>query len=370
MFALALASMLPAQERMAYVGTYTGPASQGIYAFRFEPGSGKMTAMGLMAETVSPSFLAIHPNRRFLYAVNEVADYDGKQAGSVSSFSIDAGTGKLKFLNRVSSRGAGPCHLALDKTGRWLFVANYAGGSVAVFPVHTDGTLGEASAFIQHSGSSVNRERQSGPHAHSANPSPDNRFVLVADLGLDQVFSYRFDSAKGTLAPDDPPYTKIAAGSGPRHMAFAPDGKYAYVLSELLATVTAFRYDASGGSMEELQTLSTLPDNFTGNKSGAEIAMHPNGKFLYASNRGDDSIAIFRVDPVHGTISAAGRVPTQGKTPRNFAIDLSGAYLFAANQNSGSVVEFRIDPSIGGLTPTGEVLNIPSPVCIVFVAVR
>jgi 6-phosphogluconolactonase len=272
----------------------------------------------------------------------------------------------LTVLNRVSTRGGGPCHLELDRSGKWLFVANYGGGSVAAFPVHDDGTLGEASAFFQHAGASVNKARQSGPHAHETVVSPDNKFVLAADLGLDKVFTYRLDPAKGGLAPGEPPFAATAPGLGPRHLAFRPDGKFVYVLSEMLSSVTAFRYEARRGTLAEQQTLSTLPEGFSGDNSGAEIAAHPGGKFLYSSNRGDDSIAIFRIDAAKGTLTSAGRVSTQGKTPRGFAIDPAGRFLVAGNQNSGTVVVFRIDQQTGGLTPTGTVLQVGSPVSVVF----
>ena len=358
----------PPTDVIMYVGTYTKAPSKGIYAYRFQGATGEVTPLGtagLAAETENPSFLAVHPNQRFLYAVNEVSRYEDENAGSVSAFSIDRATGTLTLLNRVSSRGGGPCHLELDRSGKWLFVANYGGGSVAAFPVHDDGKLGEASAFFQHEGKSVNAARQSGPHAHETVVSPDNRFVLAADLGLDKVFTYRLDPAKGGLAPE-PQFAAIAPGSGPRHLAFRPDGKFVYVLKEMLSAVIAFRYDAGGGTLTELQTLSTLPEGFTGDSSGAEIATHLSGKFLYASNRGDDSIAIFRIDATKGTLTSAGRVSTQGKTPRGFAIDPSGRFLVAGNQNSGTVVVFRIDQQTGGLTPTGTVLQVGSPVNVVF----
>jgi 6-phosphogluconolactonase len=355
-----------AGDRTMYVGTYTRDASKGIYAYRFDSATGKAAPLGLVAETENPSFLAIHPNRRFLYAVNEISMYNGQAAGSVSAFAIDPATHALMLLNRVSARGAGPCYVAVDKTGKWLFAANYSGGSVAAFPIHDDGSLGEASAFFQHTGSSVNERRQSGPHAHVVALSPDNRFALVADLGLDRVFSYRIDPAKGGLAPNDPPFVTLAAGSGPRHLAFRPDAKFVYSLNELLSTVTAFRYDASRGSLKELQTLSTLPKSWSGSNSTAEIVVHPNARFLYASNRGDDSIVVFRIDPSRGTLTFVDRTPTQGKTPRNFAIDPSGTFLLAANQDSGSIVTFRIDSGTGRLTPTADMLEVPSPVCILF----
>jgi 6-phosphogluconolactonase len=351
-----------------YVGTYTRAPSKGIYAYRFQGATGGVTPLGtagLAVETENPSFLAVHPNQRFLYAVNEVSRYEGRDAGSVSAFSIDRATGALTLLNRVSSRGGSPCHLELDRSGKWLFVANYGGGSVAAFPVHPDGKVGEASAFVQHTGAGADAARQKGPHAHETVVSPDNRYVLAADLGLDKVFSYKLDPAKGGLAPA-PQVAAIAPGSGPRHLAFRPDGKFVYVLKEMLSAVVAFRYGAAGGTLAELQTVSTLPEGFSGENSGAEIAAHPSGKFLYASNRGDDSIAIFRIDADKGTLVSAGRVSTQGKTPRGFAIDPSGRFLVAANQNSGTLVIFRIDQETGGLTAVGTPVEVPSPVSVVF----
>jgi 6-phosphogluconolactonase len=368
--AVPLAAAAAKGEWIAYIGTYTRQKSKGIYAYRFVPASGKLTAIGLVAETVNPSFLAIHPNQRFLYAANEVGNYQGQPAGSISAFAIDPTTGQLKPLNQVSSKGSGPCHVALDHTGKWLFAANYSSGSVAAYPVHDDGTLGEASAFVQHSGASANPQRQSGPHAHEVTVSADNRFVLVNDLGLDQILVYRLDPVKGTLAPNDPPFVKLAPGSGPRHMAFGKGGRFAYAVNEILLTVTAFRYDAGHGSLTELQTVPASPETFPGPKSGAEIAVHPDGKFLYASNRGPDNIAIFRIDAQKGTLTAVERVPTQGKTPRNFAIDPTGGYLFAANQDSDNMVVFHIDKGTGHLTPAGNVLDVGAPVCVVFAAVK
>jgi 6-phosphogluconolactonase len=347
-------------DYIVYGGTYTRPnKSKGIYAWRFTPATGKVTSIGLVGETASPSFLAIHPNRKFLYAVNEISTYKGEKAGSVSSFAIDAKTGMLKALNTVSSRGDGPCHLAIDPSGKWLIVANYGAGSIAEYPVHADGTLGESSSFVQHEGSSVDQARQKGPHAHSAVLSPDGKLVFVNDLGLDKILSYKVDGLK----PADPPFTKIAAGAGPRHLAFAPNGRFAYAITEMTASVVAFRYSA--GKFEELQTVPNLSEDFAG-KSGAEIAVSPNGKFVYSSTRGHDSISIFAIDPAKGTLTFVDRTPTQGKTPRNFAIDPTGAYLFAANQDSDNVVVFKVDAKTGKLTPTGTVLQAGNPVCIVF----
>jgi len=352
-------------EYIAYVGTYTRPnKSKGIYAWRFQPATGKLTEIGLVGETVSPSFLAIHPNHKFLYAVNEISNYEGKKAGSVSAFSMDTKSGQLKLLNTVSSRGDGPCHLVVDPTGKWLMVANYGGGSAAEYPLHDDGTLGEASTFVQHSGSSANPQRQEGPHAHSTVLSPDGRTVFVADLGLDEILSYRVAG----LTPNDPPFTKIKAGSGPRHIAFHPNKRFAYVMTEMTASVIAFRY--TGGKFQELQTIANLPEGVTASDSGAEIAVHPNGKFVYSSTRGNNSIAVYAVDKAKGTLTAIGRTPSGGKTPRNFAIDPTGAYLFAANQDSDNIVVFRIDRKTGKLTPSGVTLEAGAPVCVTFVAAQ
>ncbi|HVP47981.1 MAG TPA: lactonase family protein, partial [Bryobacteraceae bacterium] len=349
---------------IAYIGTFTEKSSKGIYAFRFDAATGKLTPLGLAAETVSPSYLAIHPNHQFLYAVNEVGDFGGQKAGAVSAFSIDHDTGKLTFLNQVSSRGPGPCHLSLDKTGKNLLVANYAGGSVAVFPVESDGHLRDASAFIQHTGSSVNRERQQAPHAHCIFTSPDNRFALAADLGLDKVLVYRFDAAHGTLTPNNPAFGKAPPGAGPRHFAFHPDGKYVYVINEIQCTLSTFAYDAARGALRLKDTISTLAKDYnaTANDSTAEIGVHPSGKFVYGSNRGHDSIAVFAVDPAEGTVERVEIVSTMGKTPRGFGIDPTGSFLIAANQDSDSLVVFRINQETGRLTPTGQKLEAFTPV--------
>ncbi len=361
---------------LMYVGTYTEPQdgvpskSKGIYAYRYDANSGKLTSLGLAAETVNPSFLAIHPNRRFLYAVNELASYKGQSSGAVSAFAIDSATGKLTLLNQVASRGADPCYISVDKTGKFVLVANYTGGSVAVFPVLQDGRLGEASAFVQHSGHGTNPERQEGPHAHSIDLSPDNRFAMVDDLGLDELIIYKFNGTKGTLAPNDPPYAKLDAGAGPRHFAFHPGGKFAYVISEMQSSVTAFAYDGRAGAFRSLQTVSTLPKGFAGRNDDAEIEVHPSGKFLYASNRGHDSIAVFAIDESKGALTLLEHVTTGGKEPRSFEIDPTGTRLFAANQKSDNIVVFRIDAKTGRLARTDHVLDVGVPVCVKFVAVE
>jgi 6-phosphogluconolactonase len=344
-----------------YAGTYTRQKSKGIYAWRFHAADGSVQAIGLVAATSNPSFLALSPNNRFLYAVNE----DPEITGSVSAFAIDGATGKLTPLNKVSSKGSGPCHLSLDPSGKWLFVANYDSGSIASFPVHDDGSLGEAAATVQHAGSSVNRQRQSSPHAHSVVASPDGRFLLSADLGLDEVLVYRI-GATGSLTPNDPPFAKVPPGSGPRHIAFSHDRKFVYVASEMIPGVTVFQYDAKRGSMKSLQTITSLPAGYTARDSGAEIAISPNGLFVYASNRGANSIAAFAVDRKTGQLTPAGLFPSGGRTPRNFAVDPTGQWLFAAHQDSDSIVKFRIDPKSGALTPAGDSLEVGAPVCIVF----
>ncbi|MBI3698129.1 MAG: lactonase family protein [Acidobacteria bacterium] len=356
-------------EYLVYIGTYTGSKSQGIYAYRFQASTGQLTPLGLAAETVNPSFVNAHPNRQYLYSVSEIANFGGQKAGAVSAFRIDRQTGKLTFLNKVASGGGGPCYVVVDRAGKYVLVANYNTGSVAAMPVKNDGSLGEASAIVQHAGSGADPKRQQGPHAHSINMSPDNRFAIAADLGLDKLFVYRLDQAKGTLTPNDPPFTKVNPGAGPRHFAFHPGGKFAYVINEMQLTVTAFSYDGAGGVLKELQTISTLPKDFTStNNSTAEVQVHPSGKFLYGSNRGHNSIAVFAIDAAKGTLTPIEQVPTQGKTPRNFGIDPTGAYLFAANQQSDTIVIFRIDAKTGRLTPTGQVLEVASPVCVKFVA--
>ncbi|HZR32880.1 MAG TPA: lactonase family protein [Terriglobales bacterium] len=353
-----------------FVGTYTGPTSKGIYGFHFDPATGQASSVNLIAETTSPSFLAIAANHRFLYAVNETSEYQGQKTGAVSSFAIDPKTGRLALLNQVSSRGAGPCYITLDKTGKHVLVANYDSGSVAVFPVLADGRLGEVSAVVQHTGHGVDPERQEAPHAHSIELSPDNRFGVATDLGLDELLVYRYDPINGTLAPNHPPFAKVEPGVGSRHFAFHPSGRFAYVINEMSSSVTGFSYDAKHGRFSKLQSISALPKGFTGHSDAAEIEAHPSGKFLYASTRGPDSIAVFRINPKSGKLALLETVPTGGKTPRNFAIDPSGAYLFAANQESNNIVIFRIDPRTGHLTATSKVIEAPAPVCLKFLAVQ
>jgi 6-phosphogluconolactonase len=365
----------PKGRYVLFVGTYTDKQSKGIYAYRFDSASSELTPLGIAAEAVNPSFLAIDPSHRFLYAVNEVQKYKDANSGAVTAFAIDTQkgdrqTGKVQLLNAVASRGADPCYIAFDKTGKYALVANYTGGSVAVFPVQADGHIGESSAFVQHVGSSVNRERQEGPHAHWIETTPDNRFAIAVDLGLDELLIYRFDEKNGSLTPNNPPYVKLDPGAGPRHLAFHPNGKFAYVVNELQSSITAFAYDASRGELRKLKTVSTLPKNFSGSNDTAEIKVHPSGKFLFASNRGHDSIALFSIDSKTGALTLADHFPTQGKTPRNFEIDPTGKFLFVANQDTNNIAVFGIDSKNGRLTVTKRTLQVPSPVCLKFMAVE
>jgi len=350
-----------------YIGTYTRTGGKGICLSCLDLAAGKLAPPEVAAEVANPSFVAIHPDRLLLYAVGEMASFEGKKTGAVSAFSVDPKSGKLTLLNQQSSEGPGPCHLVVDRSGRNVLVANYGGGSIACLPIESDGRLAKATSAIQHEGSGADPKRQKGPHAHAINVDAANRFAFVPDLGLDKVMIYRFDAAKGTLAPNDPAFAKVAPGAGPRHFAFHPAGRFAYVINELNSTVTAFRYDAERGSLDLLQAISTLPDGFTGQNTTAEVQVHPSGKFLYGSNRGHDSIAVFAIDGETGKLTPAGHASTQGKTPRNFAVDPTGAYLLAANQDTDNIVLFRIDPKSGMPRPTGQSIGVPMPVCIEFV---
>jgi 6-phosphogluconolactonase len=352
-----------------YFGTYTGAKSKGIYVSRLDVSSGALSAPELAAEVTNPSFLAVHPARDSLYAVNEVGDYGGKPTGSVTAFAIDRSTGKLRQLNQQSSAGAGPAHLVVDKSGQNVLVANYGGGSVTVLPIGQDGGLKPASASLQHTGSGVNPQRQKEPHAHSVNLDPDNRLAYVADLGIDKILIYRFNAGNGSLVTNDPPFVSVQAGAGPRHFAIHPQGRFAYVINELQCTVTAFSRDPMKGGLTPLQTISTLPPGQTvlPAYSGADVQVHPSGRFLYGSTRGHDSIVVFAIDQTSGMLTLVQNEPTGGQTPRGFGIDPSGAYLLAANQRSDSVVVFRIDPQTGRLTSTGTKIEVGAPVCVKFV---
>ncbi|MBX3010961.1 MAG: lactonase family protein [Caldilineaceae bacterium] len=355
-----------------YVGTYTRSLphvqakSEGIYLLKLDPTTGALSHVNKITGVDNPSYLTLHPNGKYLYAVNEVGDFGGKDSGAVSAFAIDATTGQLTFLNQETTDGSAPCHLCVDQTGRYLLTANYSGGSVCVHPIGSDGRLAPLHDFVQHTGSSINPQRQQEPHAHSFTIAADNRFAYAADLGMDRVLIYAFNADQGKLTPAAQPWVRVHPGAGPRHFDFHPDGHYAYVINELDSTVTAFAYEASNGRLTEIQSLSTLPAGFDGRSHCADIHVHPAGKFVYGSNRGHDSIAIFAIDTVTGHLTAVGHESTQGAIPRNFVIDPTGTFLLAANQNTDTVVSFWIDQATGQLTPTGHRLDVPTPVCLKF----
>jgi 6-phosphogluconolactonase len=357
---------------LVYVGTYTGPKSKGIYLFRLQTDNLEVSQnvtlvpLGLAVETPNPSFLELDMKRRLLFAVNELNEFEGKPTGAVSVFSIDPAKGTLTLLNQRPSMGTGPCHLILDATGRHVLVANYGSGSVSVLPVAADGRLGAATMVIQHTGRSVHPERQRGPHAHCVTLDPANRFAFVCDLGLDKVLAYRFDAQKGTLTPHDPPFAQAKPGAGPRHMVFRPDGRFAYVVNELNSTITAYGYDANAGILHDLQTVSTLPEYFDRPNTAAEVGVHPSGKWVYASNRGHNSVVLFNVDEQKGTLTFVEEQGTGGFTPRHFGIEPSAKHLAIANQASDTVLAARIDAGNGRLTPSGVFASAPTPTCVKF----
>jgi 6-phosphogluconolactonase len=352
---------------LMYVGTYTGPNSKGIYAYRFDATTGHATPLGLVAETQNPSFLTIDSSNRFLYAANEISDYNGQKSGAISAFAIDRKSGKLTLLNQVSSHGAGPCYVSLDRKGKYVLAANYDGGNVAVFPVLRDGRLGEISSEIKHAGPTVD---PLGAEPHQIDLTPDNRFAITSYLGLDKLMVYSFDAAKGTLSAKDLRFVQLGLNARPRHFAPDPAYKFLYVLEEAASKVDGFSYDKATGTMRQTATVSTLPSGFKGDNTTAEIKVHPSGKFLYASNRGDDSIVVFALDGATGVPGFLEAVPTGGKKPRNFEIAPGGSHLIAANQNSSNIVIFKIDQLSGHLTPTGQVLEVVSPACVKFTNIK
>jgi 6-phosphogluconolactonase len=364
--AAGLALRSAAKESLVYVGTYTRGGSKGIYVYRFDQGTGKLAEIGVAAETPNPSFLAIHPNGKLLYAVNELSKFHDQPSGSVTAYEMDRTTGKLKMLNDAATGGTSPCHLVVDRTQRNLLLVNYGTGSTAVFRLKPDGSLGERSGFVQHTGSSVDERRQKGPHAHSVNLSKNERFAIVADLGTDEFIVYAFDAGAGTIARHGA--AKVKPGSGPRHFHFHPTYKFAYGLNEMGSSVSAFQWDEAKGTLTEIQNITTLPAGFSGTNHCAEILVHPNGRFVYASNRGHNSLAAFAIDKAKGTLTSLGNTSTQGQTPRNFRIDPTGTWLIAANQDSGNVFVYRIDTGTGKLAPTGQEVAVPFPVCVKFVA--
>jgi 6-phosphogluconolactonase len=352
------------QDLLVYVGTYTTGKSEGIYLYRMNVSSGELTHVTTTRGVVNPSFLTLHPTRHYLYAVNEVTDFAGKPGGAVSAFAINRRTGALQFLNQQPSLGGAPCYVTVDRTGRFLLVANYAGGNVSVISIEPDGALGGATDVDQHHGSGVNPDRQEGPHAHSIVMDQTNRYAYSCDLGTDKIMIYRFDSKKGKLTANQQPWVQGKPGAGPRHFTFHPNGRYGYVMNELDATVRAFICDSAKGTLKEMQTVHTLPEGFSEMNTTADIHVSPHGKFLYGSNRGHNSIVVFEIDEKTGKLRFIQHAATEGRTPRNFAIDPTGTFLLAANQDSDTIVTFRIDQVTGRLKPTGYVTGVPSPVCL------
>lgn len=369
------------KEVLVFIGTYTDPIlfgtgkvlqgkGEGIYVYRLDHSSGGLEFVSKTTGITNPSYLAFDATQKFLYAVNELKTYEDKPTGTVSAFAVDAKTGKLEFLNRQLTHGTDPCHVLVDEQRKHVFVANFMSGSVCVLPVRDDGSLGEASDFIQHQGSSIDPVRQKSPHAHSVTLDASNRFAFVPDLGLDRLMVYRFDPKRGMLEANAVPWIKMKPGAGPRHVCFHPGGRFAYLVNELDSTVVVLSYDGRAGTFEHLQTVPTLPEGFGGQSTCADIQVSPSGTFVYTSNRGHDSIVIYRIDPLAGRLSYVGHEPTQGKTPRSFGIDPTGSFLLAANQDSDTVVTFRVDPDSGKLQPTGRVTQVPTPVCVKFTTAR
>lgn len=358
-------------QHWTYFGTYTGAKSKGIYVAKFDSKTGKLGEPQLAAEMTNPTFLAVHPNKRFLYAVGEFGTFAGKKSGSIAAFAVDAATGMLTPLNEQPSGGPGPCHVFIDPTGKAALAANYGGGSVTAVPIKEGGSLAEPASFIQHSGGSgVSKGRQEGPHGHCIISDPANKFVLACDLGLDQVLIYKFNPDRATLVPNEPAFGATSPGAGPRHLAFHPNGKFIYVINELDCTMTTFSWDGSRGALAAIQTVSTLPGAKERGFSTAEVEVHPSGKWVYGSNRGHDSISVFAVDQATGTLTRTQTESTQGKTPRHFALAPGGRFLLAENQGSDSVVVFSVDASNGQLKATDDKITVGAPVCAVFVPVK
>jgi 6-phosphogluconolactonase len=365
------------RDMIVYVGTYTEPIrfgtgkilegrGEGIYVYRMDLATGALKLQGTTRGVTNPSYLAFDPAHRFLYAVNELKTYEDQPTGTISAFAVDPATGKLDFLNRRLTHGTDPCHAVVNDEGEHVFVANFMSGSVCVLPLRKDGSLDEASDFIQHLGSGIDPVRQKGPHAHSVTLDKANRFAFVPDLGLDKLMVYRIDRKRGRLEPSTVPWIKVKPGAGPRHVAFHPTGRFGYLINELDSTITTLSYDGKRGVFKDLQVVPTLPPDFQGQSTCAEIQVSPSGAFLYGSNRGHDSIAIYRIDQRTGRLTCVAYESTQGKTPRNFGIDPTGRFLLAANQDSDTIVTFRIDPRSGKLEPAGPVARVPTPVCVKF----
>lgn len=352
-------------EYYLFVGTYTGERSDGIYLFRFDSDEGLLTPADTASGVSNPSYLNLSPDHSFLYAVNEEAD---SANATVSAFSFDKENGKISFLNKQTSRGGAPCYVSTDHNGKAVFVGNYLGGSLAMFPINEDGSLADAQTIIEHVGSGVNKSRQEAPHVHCTIISPDNKYLFVTDLGTDQINGYPFNSENTELEQQPAIIFETKPGAGPRHLTFHPNRKYAYLVTELSGTVYALEYD--GESLKELQTISALPDNYAGTVSGADIHVSPDGKFLYVSNREDlNDIAIYSIDEETGMLTKAGRHSSDGVHPRNFMIDPTGNFLLVANRYTNNIVVFHRDKETGMITPTGHEVGVSQPVSLQMIPV-
>jgi 6-phosphogluconolactonase len=366
-------------DLLVYAGTYTdwelfgpprrnppGARSDGIYVFRFDTEAGKLTRLGLAAETANPTYVTFAPSRRVLYAVNEIYRFEGEDTGTVSAFAIEATTGRLTLLNRVTSHGTGPCHAIVDATGQNLLVANFGSGTAAVFPLEADGRLRPASAVVSDTGRGPN-PRQATPHSHAINLTPDNRFAVVSQFGTDRLAVFRFDPREGSLTPTEPAHLALPPGSAPRHLAFHPSTRTAYSLNEIDSTIAVLKYDAAPGTFSVRQTVSTLPATFNGRNTAAEVVVHPSGRWLYASNRGDQSIAVFAIDG-DGRLNLVAHVPCGGRTPRGFSVDPFGRWLITANQDTHNLAVFALDAATGVPRPTGQSEEVRMAVCVKFLA--
>jgi 6-phosphogluconolactonase len=357
-----------ATGNLMFAGVYTdkGSTSKGIYAFHWDADEGTLAPLGLAAATANPSFLTLSPDRRRLYAVNETDVYRRKKSGSLSSFAVEGDSGKLKLIDAVSSMGTSPCNIAVDFTGKAVFAANYSSGSAASFRVSRHGGLSHAVSTFQYSGHGAEPKRQEGPHAHCTTVSPDNRYVLVNDLGLDRISVYHLDPPTARLTANDPPFYEALPGSGPRSFTFHPSGKWAYSLNEIASTVDALAWDSERGTLTRLQNISTLPEGFSGSNTSATVVVDSGGRFLYTSNRGDDSVAVFAIDDHAGTLKPVQHVPCGGKTPRHFTLDPGNQWLLVANQDSSNIVVFARNTRSGMLTPSGKEYPVSFPVCLLF----
>ena len=363
--AVTRARAVPNADRVAYVGTYTNDGrSEGIYRLLLNPDTGALRLDGLAATSANPSYLAIHPNGRVLYAVNELAEFQGKPTGGVSAFAIGA-RDRLTSINQQESQGKAPCYVSVDRTGRFVFVANYTGGSIASIPVRRDGGLGVARTVVNHKGSGPDPVRQTSPHAHCILPDPSGRYVLAVDLGIDAILTYMLDEKTGAITVADTG-AAVKPGAGPRHLTFHPNGRLAYLANELDSTLSVFTYDAARGALEEIDVTPAAPGGTVEGNHPADIHVSPSGKHVYISNRGEDNIAVFSIDTASGKLTPVEQVSTGGKSPRNFALDPSGRWLLAANQRSDSIVSFKVDRESGRLTPTGHQVEVATPVCIKF----